>query len=227
MATTAQITAKRVTPVPKELAHQTHLFGAINGRKFNLSGSGIGQPHDGRLNTHLISTSGPVHFPMHILSPIAIMGYPTYSNYQKGGYDLFKVSDGYSYSRTLSFDCGGHMETEHNIVRTPEGLCGEFEVVSANLDSPEITDIEPCVETFVPAGPGKIHSFFKVRWLAADGGVYSADVKSEYRLTHKMELPFPHFRLVQFSTNHSDTELRQDETLIVLNNFQRLTEAIQ
>lgn len=214
-----------VPPIPKVLAHKTHLFGRINDDAFDLVGGGSGRPYDGTLNTHLTSVIGPVAFPMHILSPIAIMGYPTYSCYQKGASDLFKISNGYTYSRNLEFDCGGRMETKHTIVRTEDGLSGEFEVLQSSFSAPKIVDIEPCVETFIPSGPGRIKSFFTVRWGVEGGGTYSAKVNSEYRLNHSLELPSTHFRFVTFKTDHSATELRQDETLVVLANCEFLAAA--
>ena len=202
--------------IARKLDHDTHLFGVINGQKFDLKGGGVGHPYEGSLNTHLDSTTGPVHFPMAILSHIAIMGYPTFSQYQKGCYDLFKISNGYKYTRSLKFSCGGHMETHHTITRTPSGLVGEFEVVEAKFNCPELDQVERLVETFYPAGPGKIQSYFKARWTTKDGSIYSADVNSTYHLNHDITLPFPHFRLVNFDTNHSDTTLAQDEMLLVI-----------
>lgn len=212
--------------VSKDLKHHTHLFGIFNGKKFDFDGGGNGKPYEGRLFSHLNSTMGSVNFQPHLLSPIMIMGYPTFSKYQKGGYDLFKISNGYTYTRSLKFSCGGTMETHHDIKRTDDGLEGEFEVTEANLDSPKIVDIEPTVETFLPAGPGKIKSHFKVRWITEDNDIYSADVDSEYQLNHSLELPFPHFRLVNFETDHTDTRLKQDEILTVINDFDHVNQVI-
>jgi len=212
--------------IARNLGHKTHLFGKINGREFNLQGGGSGKPYDGVLNTTLESTSGKVDFPMHLLDHIAIMGYPTFSQYQKGCYDLFKISDGYKYSRSLKFSCGGYMETRHDIKRTKNELIGEFEVVEAEFSAPDIEDVERLVETFYPAGPGRIESYFKARWVTTEGQIYSADVNSVYELNHDLTLPFPHFRLVNFETNHSDTVLNQDELLIVVSDVYDLAKRL-
>ncbi|MES2389882.1 MAG: hypothetical protein V4543_17910 [Bacteroidota bacterium] len=201
---------------PYEMWHHTRLYGNFNNRAFNLYGSGSGKPYEGFLDTELKSTEGLVHFPMTLLSPIALMGYPTYSTYQNGATDLFKISDGYSYIRRFSFDNGGYMNSEHRIKRENGHLEGEFEVLDAQIDFTGVTDLEPsCIESFYPAGPGCIQSFFRMRWIKADGTFLCANVNSEYRLNHTLELPYVHFRMIKFNTDHNQSTLKQSETLSV------------
>lgn len=203
---------------PNTLHHETHTFGVINGEKFDLKGGGVGHPYEGTLNTELKSTHGRVNFQMFILGHVVIMGYPTFSNYQKGGYDLFKISDGYRYTRVFEFEGGGKMKTDHKIKRYPNKVVGEFEVRESNFNAPKLVAMEPLVETFYPKGPGKIESFMKGRWITEDGGIFSANIKSEYFLNHNLELPFPHFRFVKFVCHHTDEICKQDEILVVLHN---------
>jgi hypothetical protein len=155
---------------------------------------------------------------MTILSPIDLMGYPTYSTYQKGATDLFKISDGYSYSRRFQFDNGGVMYSEHRIRRTLDGLIGDFEVMDASIEMSDVVELEPsCIETFYPAGPGKINSIFKMRWKRNDGSFLSADVESIYFLHHSFQLPDVHFRMIRFMTEHQQDNLKQAEILSVFN----------
>jgi len=217
--------------LPNHLPHETHLFGLINGGRFDLKGGGTGNPHTGLLKTSLDSVRGPVHFPMTILSPIALMGYPTYSNYQQGGTDLFKISDGYSYERNFKFDNGGFMHSHHDIKRSNGKLVGEFEVLNASLELPEAMVLDPtCIETFYPAGVGKIESFFKMRWLEPSkfneevNVILTADVWSTYTLKHTLRLPKNHFRMIKFDTEHTQSRLRQDEILSVFYDIEQLNE---
>jgi actin beta/gamma 1 len=91
---------------PVELNHHTRLHGKINGQQFSLDGTGSSNTYIGFLDTCLKSTKGTVPFPMTILSPIVLRGYPIYSTYQKGSSDLF-ISDGYFHRRSFRFDNGG------------------------------------------------------------------------------------------------------------------------
>lgn len=54
-------------------------------------GGGVGKPFDGVVRTELRSELGPLPFPVGLLSPVLIMGYPTYSTYHIGAFDLFKI----------------------------------------------------------------------------------------------------------------------------------------
>lgn len=84
-------------PIKEFLPQQTYCHGTINNKKFELSGGGMGKPFDGVVRTELKSQLGKIHFPVALLSPVLIMGYPTYSTYHIGAFDLFKLSNGYTY----------------------------------------------------------------------------------------------------------------------------------
>lgn len=209
-----------MSQIPEDLQHHTKIHGKVNGREFELVGQGSGRPYDGKLESHLSSTRGPLHFPMHLLDIVSIFGYPTYSKYHAGTKDLFKISDGYEYERNLTYENGGFMKTLHIITRQEDGLHGDFQVVDAQVECPELEGIEPISETFIPAGPGKIKSEAVIAWRTVGGGLFTATCKSEYRLKHNECLPYLHFRLVDFTTNHTQENLNQEESLNVLRCFQ-------
>jgi hypothetical protein len=155
---------------------------------------------------------------MHLLDIIAIMGYPTYSHYQEGCYDLFKISNGYEYERSIKYENGGHMKSLHKIKYEGGKLTGDFHVLEASAhDIPELVGIEPIAETYYPAGPGKIRSKLMIAWKTKEGKLFRAECDSEYRLSHKTELPFLQFRLINFKkTDHTSEVLDQAETLNVV-----------
>ena len=203
-----------VKSVPNELAHQTTISGTFNGKSFELKGKGCGRPYEGKLESLLKSTGGPLHFPMHLLD---IFGYPTYSCYHEGTTELFKISDGYEYEQHITYENGGSMDTLHTIVRKDDGLHGNFQVLKGeNYQVPELEGIEPIAETFIPAGPGKIKSTCVLAWRKKGGGLFKADCKSEYRLKHSKVLPGLQFRLVNFTTTHTQEVLNQKENMDVI-----------
>jgi hypothetical protein len=206
----------KISKVPDELNHKTVISGTANGKQFRLEGEGVGRPYDGELRSVLKSSTGPLHIPMHLLDIVAIFGYPTYSNYHEDTKDLFKISDGYEYERDIKYDNGGHMKTLHKIARHSGHLSGDFQVLECSVDAPELECIEPIVETFIPAGPGKINSQAVLAWRKKGGGFFTAHCQSQYRLNHKESLPHLQFRVVQFTTNHSQEVLDQKESLHVI-----------
>jgi hypothetical protein len=206
--------------IPGKLEQRTYLHGTVNGEAFAMRGGGMGAPHDGTVATELATNPGPVGFPMGLMAVCIIMGFPTFSKYPKGTHDLFKISDGYEYERHLRFEEGGTLDTISKVtyhgsrggdlqVRYVEG---DFEV-NAQVDAPELVSIEPLVETFEPAGEGRIKSTFKVVWRTADGGTFTADADNVYKLKHKQALPFKHKRRIEFDTEFRQDRIRQSERL--------------
>jgi hypothetical protein len=206
--------------IPATLEQRTVLHGSVNGESFKMRGGGMGAPHEGTVATDLVTNPGPVSFKMGLMAPCIIMGFPTFSKYPKGTHDLFKISDGYEYERHLRFDNGGKLDTVSKV--SYHGSKGEeFRVqhvegdfkVDGNVEAPELVSVEPLVETFEPAGPGRIKSTFRIVWRTADGGEFAAQAENEYRLKHKQELPFPHQRRIEFDAQFSPDRIRQSERL--------------
>jgi hypothetical protein len=208
--------------VPEVLQHKTVISGTANGKQFRLAGEGEGRPYDGKLSSVLKSSNGPLHIPMHLLDIVAIFGYPTYSKYHEDTKDLFKISNGYEYEREIKYENGGYMKTLHKITRHSDHLSGDFKVLECTVDAPELECIEPIVETFIPAGPGKINSEAALAWRKKGGGFFTALCHSQYRLNHKESLPHVQFRVVHFDTNHSQEVLDQKESLHVIRHLPTL-----
>jgi hypothetical protein len=150
------------------------------------------------------------------------MGYPTFSTYHPGAFDLFKISDGYTYSRHFDFQNGGRMHTEHRVDYFGDHLKGDFQVVEGEVDIPDIIGCEPTIETFVPAGPGVVRSQFWMAWHLRDGGLFKTNVESEYRLTHNAGLPYMQFRYITFDGDYTETHIRQTERLNVFRDLRKL-----
>jgi hypothetical protein len=201
-------------PVPALLKIETRLYGQLNGKPFDLRGGGEGRPYDGLIKVEYVSELGAVHFPMHLMDIPAIMGYPTFSRHQQGCFDLFKLSDGYEYERHIAYDGGGRSDSVHKVTYRGDRIVGDFKV-DAEVDAPELVDIEPLVETMVPAGSGKVASTFHAHWRTSDGSLFRGAVESEYRLTHNATLPWAQFRQVIFDSDHTSQRFRQSEELNV------------
>lgn len=208
-------------PIRDVLAHQTRCHGQFAGKPFDMRGGGRGRPFDGVVHTDL-QTSTPLHFPPAVLAPVLIMGYPTFSTYHPGAFDLFKISDGYSYTRKFLFANHGAMATKHEVIYHGDHLTGDFEVEYADVDLPPLLSCEPTVETFVPAGPGVIRSKFLMCWHVERGEIFTADVESEYKLSHNAGLPYMQFRYITFDGAYTPDRIQQTERLNVFRDLRRL-----
>jgi hypothetical protein len=206
--------------IPDKLEQKTFLHGTVNGENFKMRGGGMGAPHEGTVATDLVTNPGPVRFPMGLMAPCIIMGFPTFSKYPPGTHDLFKISDGYEYERHLRFESGGRLDTVSKVTYLgPKGdefhvqqVKGDFEV-NGNVEAPELVSVDPLVETFEPDGKGQIKSTFRIVWRTKDGGTFEADANNVYHLNHKEELPFPHERRIEFDAQFSPDRIRQSERL--------------
>lgn len=209
--------------LPESLDHFTIVHGVVNGGEFRLEGGGKGNPHQGILRS-TVHSSKELHFPVHLLNPVLILGYPTYSEYQNAAFDMFKRSNGYEYERHIKYSNGGFMKTKHIIHRDEKGLHGDFRVTSCETgEVPHLVGIEPIAETFYPGRPGVVHSKFMVFWRTDTGHLFSADVESVYRLKHEVQLPFPQFRLIEFTkVDHTQTSMDQAEVLRVVRSISQL-----
>jgi len=208
--------------IPERLAIETTMYGSINGERFKLVGGGEGQPFAGVIHQVLNVNPTAVTFPMGLMDVPGVMGFPTFSRYLDGTTDLFKREPfSYEYKRRLRFQDGGVMESFHRVEYCEDRVVGDFRVEGEGIRATELGPIEPIVETFIPAGPGRIRSTFTVVYPTSDGP-YTAHAKSEYTLHHDGELPGVQFRHIEFTTNHSQETHDQTERLIVFRGSESL-----
>jgi len=210
-------------PIRNELRQETVCHGLVNDIRFRMTGGGMGRPFDGVVNTSLVSQTGPLHFPTAVLSPVLIMGYPTFSTYHPGAFDLFKLSDGYTYTREFTFSDGGSMSTQHSVKYCGDHLKGDFEIINGSIGTYDILSCDPTIETFVPAGPGRIRSHFLMAWHLTNGDILTSTVQSEYVLTHNVSIPYLQFRYITFDSVYHEDSIKQTERLNVFRDIRRLS----
>ena len=87
------------------------------------------------------------------------------------------------------------------------------------MEAPELESIEHSS----PAGPGKIDSNAVLAWRKKGGGYITARCESQYRLNHEESLPHLQFRVVHFTTDHSQEVLDQKESLHVIRHLRGLS----
>jgi Green fluorescent protein len=179
---------------------------------------GVGNANEGRLTSRFKHN---FKFPIEILAPMMIVGYPTYSEYKGSARDLFKPSTlqgGYKYQRAYRFSNGARFTSFHNILfdAAKHRLNGTFSTINFPEDR-FVGDwrIRDLLETFIPHAPGVIKSVMAVEWHDASELLH-AIIESEYYFNHNETLPGLHWRHVKFATNHKGAEYTQSEKITVI-----------
>jgi len=186
---------------------------------------------DGDANSGLLSSSmsvpGGLTGKEEWLAVMAVVGYPTYSEYTYGTSDLFKPSTlrgGYTYQRHYTLSNGLTYDTTHQTHYNAEEhrLYGNFTTV--NFPESELGagwQVRDFVETFIPNGPGVIKSVIVVEWQdrADTTKKLHAVIDSIYHLMHEQELATIHWRHVAFQTERNGSVYTQSEKLTVTNTF--------
>jgi len=194
----------------------------VNSHTFQAKG-------DGDANIGLLSSSMRVPDGLagkeEWLAVMAVVGYPTYSEYTQGTSDLFKPSTlrgGYKYERHYRFSNGLTYDTTHEarFDAKENRLYGNFTTV--NFPESELAvgwQVRNFIETFIPSGPGIIRSIIEAEWQ--DGAdttkKLNAVINCTYNLMHQEELSTIHWRHVAFVTEHNGSMYTQSEKLTVTN----------
>ncbi len=191
----------------------------VNSHRLQMQG--VGNANEGRLTSKVTHR---LPFPIEILAPMAIVGYPTYSEYKESAHDLFKPSTlrgGYKYQREYRFSNGARFTSFHNVEYDAKEhrLSGTF----ATADFPEDRfagnwRVQDLLETFIPHVPGAIKSIMAAEWTDGERRL-QATIDSEYFFNHNEVLPGLHWRHVKFATQHAGSEYIQSEKITVVSRF--------
>lgn len=191
----------------------------VNAHRLEIPGAG--NANEGRLTSKV--THG-LTFPIEILAPMMIVGYPTYSEYKESAQDLFKpstIEGGYKYQRKYRFSNSAWFTSFHNIHydATKHHLHGTF--VTSNFPEDSFAGewrIQDLLETFIPHAPGMIKSIMAAEWRDEERRLH-AIIESEYYFNHNEALQGLHWRHVKFATRHKGREYVQSEKITVVNSF--------
>ncbi|CAK0005613.1 hypothetical protein [Burkholderia pseudomallei] len=184
---------------------------------YKIDAPGVGNANEGFLSSRIVHN---FPFAVEILAPMAIVGYPTYSEYKEFAHDLFKPSTlrgGYKYQRAYRFSNGARFSSYHNIEydAAKNRLHGVFSTV--NFPEEKFRGdwrVQDLLEIFIPHTPGMIKSVMAVEWRD-DGQRLHAIIESEYYFNHNETLPGLHSRHVKFANEHQPGEYIQSEKITV------------
>lgn len=190
--------------------------GEVNGQAIGFSGVSEGVPGSGSIKAAGKTTLPlPRNFVLPLLSYVLLTGQPIMSKATEGTENPFEASGGvYSARRTLNLGSRGSLDTDYNVRAEAHGLLASFHV-KGKVDVPELSSIEPTIETWVPDGPGRIRGHFSMPWVGADSHRLVGEASTIYTLPGGANLPHTQYRYIAIDVASSPTDLRQSERIVL------------
>jgi hypothetical protein len=189
---------QQMAAITDQYALSTRLTGTVNGSPIELTGSGIVQPLDGLTHANYSVLSIPQGFDPHLFSVFLITGLPGASKTLEGAHNIF-FGRNQSYTRRVVFSNGDVLDYRAQITWHKDRTESIF-VLNGSVTVPELTGIEPLVETWIPHGPGRVTGYFTAAWKSLDGGWIVANVDSEYLIDTTDVLRGLHHRYITIQT---------------------------
>lgn len=168
----------------------------VNGSAFEYSGMSRGHYGNGNISCETqLRGRLPKGYHAALLSKHKLTGQPSMSYITEGAVNPF-ISTGGVYAATREIDLGvhGHLKTTYFVESRGEGKLRAVFMDEGEVDVPELVAVLPTVETWVPAGPGRIDGAMTFSWLSAEGAIISGVARSKYTLPTELELPGIHHR---------------------------------
>lgn len=189
------------------------LDGRLNAVPMRLTGRGTIDHEIGRTEGAYVLTASPLDFSPYLLGPMLITGYPNASRSMAGVLNLFRGRS-YRYTREIRFRTGDCIRLAAECEVKGGSLNSRF-VVEGTLPHESPAPLEPLVESWEPAGRGKIHGGFTAAWKLSHGEYLVAKVSTDYEIDTIASQSEMLHRYVRIRTTAYDdrVEKRQDVIL--------------
>jgi hypothetical protein len=152
----------------------------VNRLGIHLNGSGTISHAIGQTVGNYDLLEMPAGVSPFILSACLITGYPNASASIGGCRNIFQGHT-YSYNRTLRFRSGEVLVLDTNCKLDGNRLLSDFRLQGSSPLA-DVYSIDPLVESWEPAGPGRIRGHFTAAWRRKTGGLVVADAVTDYRI---------------------------------------------
>jgi hypothetical protein len=196
--------------VPREIVFIATVDGSLNSVPMRLHGQGTIDHDVGRTEGAYVLTEAPPDFSPYLLGPMLITGYPNASRSAVGVENIFKGRS-YRYTRQIAFRTGERIQLAAECDLSDGTLRSRF-TVSGDLPHESPAPLEPLIESWIPAGEGRIRGTFTAAWKRLDGQYLVADVTTDYDVDTLMSQQQTLHRYVRISTacKNGRVEKRQD-----------------
>jgi len=207
-----QMTRNLLDPV--ELALNFDL--RVNNAHFAAHGKSLGTFGGGAPTaTITLDEDPPTGFEVGLLTFVAITGLPAMTRVLPGAVNPFLATEGcYRAHRDLDLGAAGRLSTDYSAEWVDGTLVEDFDV-TGEVSVPRFVGVEPTIETWTPAGPGRILGNFVMTWLTKDGGRVHGVTATDYRLDLDDELPGVQFREIRIELESTDRHLDQREQIVL------------
>lgn len=201
----------------QEIAIGLEVAANVNGVAFGVAGEIHGAVGGGGGWAQAeASKDVPPGFSMALLPYVLMTGQPSLSLTPEGTVNPFIKSGGvYRATRTLDLGERGRLTTRYSVDRNGKGLQANFNM-SGSVEVPRLTRVLPTLETWVPAGRGKIRGHFTMVWQAESGDCLKGEAETEYLLPLEQSLPDVQYRYIEISLTPGERTVRQSERIIIL-----------
>jgi hypothetical protein len=187
------------------------LNGQVNGQDVSATGRAVLQPDEGITTGRYVLGDLPRGLHPRLLGAILITGYPTASKALAGAQNPFRTTS-YGYTRKLDFGSFGYLLLNAYCRKEPGAITSTFQL-TGQVDVPELTAMEPLVETWIPNGLGRVHAHFTGSWRSdalSDTRVF-AECITEYQLESGELLKNRQHRFVTLHTTVDGKFMSKDQ----------------
>jgi Green fluorescent protein len=189
------------------------LDGDINSSTLDLGGHGIIDHQAGQTTGVYLIWKSPVEFSPYLLGPMLITGYPNASQSIDGAQNIFKGRS-YGYRRQIKFNSGHRLYLRAECDLCNRVLKSRFSITGA-VPRVAISPLEPLVESWRPAGPGRIRGEFGAAWRKVDGDYLTADVLTDYEVDTNEQQENVLHRFVRMRTTVNGNEVRKSQKVML------------
>ena len=173
---------------------EANLTARINGAVVTLNGAGFRDETNGLVEGNYQISDIPEGFHPLLLNAFLITGYPSETRITEGAMNPFKGVS-YGYSRRVTFLEGTTLAFKAQCIyqktmgrKEGSTIFSEFDL-NGEVHVPDLVEVEPLVETWVPVAPGRVIGTFTMVWRAQDGRRVVGNAVTEYILPTSVTMP--------------------------------------
>jgi hypothetical protein len=193
------------------------LNGQVNAEDVAARGRALLQPDAGITAGRYVIGNLPKGLHPRILGAILITGYPTASKALPGAQNPFRTTS-YGYTRRLDFGQSGNLILNAYCKKEPGSITSTFQL-TGQIDAPALVAMEPLVETWIPAGKGRVHAHFTASWRTAKGRRMFAECFTDYILESGETLRNRQHRFVTLHTTVKGNLMSKDQHVTLFKEF--------
>jgi hypothetical protein len=184
--------------------------GTLNGQSVFSEGNGSYDSTTGLISGIYTYSRIPNSIDLKIFNSVKVTGYPSVCELHNNIENPFS-NGSYSYERFIDFGSHGSVwysaKCAHKNTNNEDDISlTSFFQIDGMLSLPKLLKTEEVLETWVPAGNGRVDGQFTIAWLAEDGHYVCGKARTQYVLPAGRDLDGLHFRHLRLTNPESSSE---------------------